>query len=56
MIQTTMKNCPNTKIVMSGYSQGGQLVHNATKLLPASTMAAVSSVVIFGDPGMLISS
>lgn len=35
---------------MSGYSQGGQLVHNAAKLLPASTMAQVSSVVIFGDP------
>lgn len=50
MIQTTIKQCPNTKIVMSGYSQGGQLVHNAAKLLPASTMAAVSSVVIFGDP------
>jgi cutinase len=38
---------------MSGYSQGGQLVHNAAKLLPASTMAQVSSVVIFGDPGKL---
>jgi len=36
---------------MSGYSQGGQLVHNAAKLLPVSTMAKVSSVVIFGDPG-----
>jgi hypothetical protein len=36
---------------MSGYSQGGQLVHNAAKILPASTMAKVNSVVIFGDPG-----
>ena len=35
---------------MSGYSQGGQIVHNAAKLLPADTMAKVSSVVIFGDP------
>ena len=35
---------------MSGYSQGGQLVHNAAKLLPAATMAKVNSVVIFGDP------
>ncbi|KAH8589771.1 cutinase-domain-containing protein [Bisporella sp. PMI_857] len=50
LIQDTMTKCPSTKIVMSGYSQGGQLVHNAAKLLPASTMAAVSSVVIFGDP------
>lgn len=35
---------------MSGYSQGGQLVHNAAKPLPASILAAISSVVIFGDP------
>jgi cutinase len=35
---------------MSGYSQGGQLVHNAAKQLPAATMAKVSSVIIFGDP------
>lgn len=39
---------------MSGYSQGGQLVHNAAKILPASTMAKVNSVVIFGDPGELL--
>jgi hypothetical protein len=36
---------------MAAYSQGGQLIHNAAKQLPSSTMAAVSSVVIFGDPG-----
>lgn len=35
---------------MSGYSQGGQIVHNAAALLGVSTMARVSSVVIFGDP------
>ncbi|KAM3066912.1 separase/separin [Clarireedia jacksonii] len=50
MISQTLSACPNTKVVMSGYSQGGQLVHNAAKLLPAATMAKVSSVVIFGDP------
>jgi cutinase len=35
---------------MSGYSQGGQLVHNTAMLLPASTIAKASSAVIFGDP------
>ncbi|KAK8105595.1 Cutinase [Apiospora kogelbergensis] len=50
LVSKAMKQCPSSKIVMSGYSQGGQLVHNAARLLPASTMAAVSSVVIFGDP------
>ena len=32
------------------HSQGGQLVHNAAKSLPASTMSQVSAAVIFGDP------
>ncbi|KAK7997413.1 hypothetical protein PG990_009886 [Apiospora arundinis] len=50
LVSQAMKQCPSSKIVMSGYSQGGQLVHNAAKLLPASTVAALSSVVIFGDP------
>jgi cutinase len=36
---------------MGAYSQGGQLLHQAAALLPASTMEAVNSVVIFGDPG-----
>lgn len=35
---------------MGGYSQGGQLVHNAAKILGEQSMAKVSSVVIFGDP------
>ncbi|KAK8080279.1 alpha/beta-Hydrolase [Apiospora hydei] len=50
LVSKAFKQCPSSKIVISGYSQGGQLVHNAAKLLPAATMAAVSSVVIFGDP------
>lgn len=49
-VRKTIQNCPNSKIVMSGYSQGGQLVHNAANILGAETMAKVSSVVIFGDP------
>ncbi|KAJ0123001.1 cutinase precursor [Diaporthe amygdali] len=44
--------CPSTKIVLSGYSQGGQLVHNAANLL-ASNQAVVNqvaAVLIYGDP------
>lgn len=55
LVQKAHSKCPSTKIVMSGYSQGGQLVHDAAKLLPAAVQAAVSSVVIFGDPGKLCS-
>ncbi|KAK7041726.1 hypothetical protein VNI00_009015 [Paramarasmius palmivorus] len=42
--------CPNAKIVSSGYSQGGQLVHNSAALLSPEVAARVSAVVIFGDP------
>ncbi|CZR62626.1 related to cutinase precursor [Phialocephala subalpina] len=50
MVGQAMTQCPNTKVVMAGYSQGGQLVHNAAKMLSASQSKAVSSAVIFGDP------
>jgi cutinase len=43
--------CPSTRVVMGGYSQGGQVLHKAAALLPASTMEAVNSIIIFGDPG-----
>lgn len=49
-IQSAHSLCPNTKLVVSGYSQGGQIVHNAIGLLPASVASWISKVVIFGDP------
>lgn len=33
LVKRAMKQCPDTKVVMSGYSQGGQLVHNAAAML-----------------------
>lgn len=54
-IQQAHAKCPNTKLVASGYSQGGQIVHNAAALLPAAVGSWISSVVIFGDPGALYS-
>ncbi|KAL9617131.1 MAG: hypothetical protein Q9160_008074 [Pyrenula sp. 1 TL-2023] len=50
LVNQAMTACPTTQVIMSGYSQGGQLVHNAAASLPAVTMQQVSSVVIFGDP------
>jgi len=49
-IEAAYKACPKTQLVVSGYSQGGQLVHNAIGLLPATVAAWISKVVIFGDP------
>jgi len=52
LVGTAMTRCPDTKVVMSGYSQGGQLVHNAAKLLPPAVASKVAAAVIFGDPGI----
>ncbi|PSN72383.1 cutinase precursor [Corynespora cassiicola Philippines] len=49
-INTAATRCPNTRIVVSGYSQGAQLVHTATQRLTAATAARVNAVVTFGDP------
>ncbi|KAI9651125.1 hypothetical protein NHQ30_001162 [Ciborinia camelliae] len=50
MVNSALSSCPSTKIVISGYSQGGQLVHKAAKLLSSETTAKISAAVIFGDP------
>ncbi|KAG7136376.1 Cutinase like protein [Verticillium longisporum] len=42
--------CPNTKIVLSGYSQGAQVVHNAAGQLTAAQTNRVTAVLTFGDP------
>lgn len=49
LIGQTATRCPNTKIVVSGYSQGAQLVHTATQRLSAANAARVNAVVTFGD-------
>ncbi|TLS30210.1 hypothetical protein PpBr36_02619 [Pyricularia pennisetigena] len=47
---TAASNCPNTKIVLSGYSQGAQVVHRAAGLLSAEVASKVSAVLTLGDP------
>ncbi|KAL9109756.1 MAG: hypothetical protein Q9227_005625 [Pyrenula ochraceoflavens] len=42
--------CPNTKIVLSGYSQGAQVVHLGAKQLSPAVSNRVAAVVLFGDP------
>jgi cutinase len=53
LINQAATRCPSTKIVVSGYSQGAQLVHTATQRLSAATAARVSAgkffTVIFED-------
>ncbi|KAE9402668.1 cutinase, partial [Gymnopus androsaceus JB14] len=49
-LTSAVDSCPNAKIVSSGYSQGGQLVHNSAKLISAAVAERINAVVIFGDP------
>jgi cutinase len=43
LIGQTATRCPSTKIVVSGYSQGAQLVHTATQRLSAANAARVNA-------------
>ncbi|KNG80848.1 hypothetical protein ANOM_010417 [Aspergillus nomiae NRRL 13137] len=47
LIQQAKKQCPNTKVVLGGYSQGAMVVHNAASKVGAD---AISGAVLFGDP------
>ena len=59
-IQATAARCPDTKIVMGGYSQGAAVVDvvatspvaglGFTKPLPADVASHVAAVVVFGNP------
>ncbi|KAA6407502.1 MAG: carbohydrate esterase family 5 [Lasallia pustulata] len=42
--------CPDTQIVLSGYSQGAQVVHLGVKQISALVSSRVNAVVFFGDP------
>ncbi|KAE9972243.1 hypothetical protein EG328_005114 [Venturia inaequalis] len=50
MLNQAAKKCPDAKIFMSGYSQGGMISHNAVAYADEEARARVSAVVVFGDP------
>ncbi|KAL1615285.1 hypothetical protein SLS56_011859 [Neofusicoccum ribis] len=47
--QQVLSSCPDTKLVLSGYSQGAMLVHNTATRLGANA-GKVAAAVTFGDP------
>ncbi|KAK1226756.1 hypothetical protein PQX77_010252 [Marasmius sp. AFHP31] len=49
-ITRTANYCPNAKIILAGYSQGAQLVHNSAEMLTSAVTDRISAVVTFGDP------
>lgn len=49
-INQAITKCPDSKVVMSGYSQGALVVRGTADSLSVETMSKVNSVVTFGDP------
>ena len=47
-VQQALKQCPNTKVIVSGYSQGAMVVHNAFS--QGITASQVAGAIMFGDP------
>ncbi|TPX49149.1 hypothetical protein SeLEV6574_g01658 [Synchytrium endobioticum] len=44
-----MQKCPKTKVILSGYSQGGQVLHLATDMMSPKVADKITAVVLFGD-------
>ncbi|KGO75671.1 Cutinase [Penicillium italicum] len=47
LVKQALSQCPQTKVLLGGYSQGAMVVHNAANTLAAGQ---VTAAVLFGDP------
>ncbi|MCV7195267.1 cutinase family protein [Mycobacterium angelicum] len=55
-IRQTVASCPNTKLVLGGYSQGATVIDLASSALPPQTADHVAAVALFGEPSSGFSS
>jgi cutinase len=55
-IQDTVASCPNTKLVLGGYSQGSTVIDLASNAMPAPVADHVAAVALFGEPTSQFSS
>jgi cutinase len=49
-VQATAANCRQTRIVLSGYSQGASVIDIVSGVLPAEVANHVAAVALFGNP------
>ncbi len=49
-VESTAANCPNTKMVLGGYSQGAAVIDITTDGLPSEVAGHVAAVAVFGNP------
>lgn len=47
LVKQALSQCPKTKVLLGGYSQGAMVVHKAASSLDADQ---VTAAVLFGDP------
>ncbi|KAL0261631.1 hypothetical protein SLS55_003061 [Diplodia seriata] len=50
LVKQALSSCPDTQIVLAGYSQGAQQVHGCLIDLDSSSASKVAAAVTFGDP------
>lgn len=46
--------CPNSRIIVGGYSQGAQVVRTAVKELPTEVRSVIDYTALFGDPKLFL--
>ncbi|PWW71860.1 Carbohydrate Esterase Family 5 protein, partial [Tuber magnatum] len=49
MVMLAVEQCPRSKIVLAGFSQGAQILRKAVKRIPASVTENIVAVVSFSD-------
>jgi cutinase len=49
-VQSTVANCPNTRMVLGGYSQGAGVIDMTTNDLSPQVADHVAAVAVFGNP------
>jgi cutinase len=50
LIESTVASCPNSKIVLGGYSQGAAIIEGATNAVSPQVAAHVVATALFGTP------
>jgi cutinase len=55
-IQGVVASCPNTRIVLGGYSQGAAVIEESTSAMPPQVADHVAAVALFGNPSSGFSS
>ena len=49
-VQSTAANCPSTRMVLGGFSQGASVVDTITQTMSPAVADHVAAVVVFGNP------